>query len=84
MTKVNLNQQVRVSLSPYGVEAYKRFYSVDGGYQSGGPIQDEDGRYTMQLHELMRVYGTELPIGLGINYELFPFSSLDIEIVEPS
>lgn len=80
----NVNENVRVRLTNYGVEVYNAYhlklavtinsYYGNSKYFPPALEVDQDGYSYFQLHELMKVFGPTLQIGP------ISFKNLDIEL----
>jgi hypothetical protein len=55
---LNLNQSVKVKLTPLGIEKYIQHYN-----HNLTPKIDEQGYTTLQIHEFMNVFGQYMTIG---------------------
>ena len=75
MKSLNINSNVRIKLTPYGIEKIKKQYGKLYFEESIQPSADKDGFYAIQLWRLMNTFGEDMYMG-NTN---FPFDS-NIEI----
>lgn len=77
--RLNINDNVRVKLTPYGRQMHRANYdamptATRERYKYSPPDEDESGWSTWQLWDLMREFGTHVGFGM------LPFET-EIEIV---
>lgn len=73
----NINDKVKVKLTPYGEEIHYKHFSIFKGWLpehmkkliSLEPEKDEDGYTTYQLWELMNIFGSEMHMGADQVFE---------------
>lgn len=69
MTKINLNDTIKVKLTPYGAEIfYHQFDEINKQYgknviEPHMPNIDKDGYTEFQLHVFMKLYGKYMYVG---------------------
>ena len=75
MKALNINSELRIKLTPYGIEKIKKQYGEFYFERSIQPSADENGFYAIQLWRIMNTFGEDM----YINNMNLPFET-NIEI----
>lgn len=67
--KLNINDTVKVKLTPYGLELYRKYWLPYCKFGCTPTKQDINGYTEFQLWDLMNIFGSSLYLGCKLPFD---------------